>query len=254
MAISSHEPRVSAAMVLAAGLGTRMRPLTDLTPKPLVRVAGRPLIDHVLDRIDEAGIPHACVNVHHLADQIEQHLSGRLSPRIVISDERGRLLDTGGGVRHALSHLPKDGFLVHNSDSIWKETNAASNIANMIQHWDPSRMDGLLLLAVKETSLGYHGEGDFFLDSDGSLQRRTKGGTAPYVFTGVSILSAKAFDGIDDEVFSLNKVFDKAIATGRLFGVVLDGVWMHVGSEQALIEAEGRLTDLESRRPYASTD
>jgi MurNAc alpha-1-phosphate uridylyltransferase len=244
--------RVSAAMVLAAGLGKRMRPLTDSTPKPLVRLAGRPLIDHVLDRIGEAGIAHVCVNVHYLADQLERHLEGR-QPVIYISDERDCLLDTGGGVRHALPHLPGGAFLVHNSDSIWMEA-GVSNIANMMRTWDPDVMDGLLLLAVKETSTGYEGEGDFFLDADGRIQRRPAGGTAPYVFTGVSILAPRVFDGINDPVFSLNRVFDRCIAASRLFGVVLDGVWMHVGSEQGLIEAEGRLTGLESRRPYASTD
>lgn len=245
--------RVKAAMVLAAGLGKRMRPLTNSTPKPMVRLAGRPLIDHVLDRIGAAGIERACVNAHYLPEQIIEHVRNRRHPSVTISDERDRVLDTGGGIRRALPHLPDDFFLVHNSDSVWTEA-GASNLARLIQTWTPATMDGLLLLAVKETSIGYEGEGDFFLGATGALQRRQPGGTAPYVFTGVSILSAQAFHGIDDEVFSLNRVFDNAIATSRLFGVVLDGVWMHVGTEQALIEAETRLLDLESRRPYASTD
>ncbi len=240
-------------MVLAAGLGTRMRPLTNNTPKPLVRLAGRPLLDHVLDRISAAGIPRACVNVHYLPDQIERHLQGRTAPAIVISDERDRLLDTGGSIRRALPYLSGDCFLVHNSDSVWTEA-GQSNLANLVSNWNPALMDGVLLLAVKETSIGYEGEGDFFLGPTGLIQRRKPGGTAPYVFTGVSILARRAFHGLDDEVFSLNRVFDRAIAGARLFGVVLDGVWMHVGTEQALIEAEGRLLDLESRRPYASTD
>jgi MurNAc alpha-1-phosphate uridylyltransferase len=241
------------AMVLAAGLGTRMRPLTDGTPKPMVRLAGRPLIDHVLDRIEQAGIQSACVNVHYLADQIVGHLSQRQSPNIVISDENARLLDTGGGVKRVFQTIGDGAILVHNSDSVWAEA-GRPNLVSLMDAWDAASMDGLLLLAVKETSIGYDGPGDFFLDASGRLSRRPQGGTAPYVFTGVSILSRKGFESVADEVFSLNLIFDKAIEDKRLFGIVLDGVWMHVGSEQALVEAEGRLLTLESRRPYASTD
>lgn len=244
--------RVTGAMVLAAGLGKRMRPLTLNTPKPLVRLAGRPLIDHVLDRLAAAGIDQACVNVHYLPEQIEQHLKRRAKPAITISDERERVLDTGGAIRRALPHLPRDFFLIHNSDSVWCEA-GVSNLDRLISAWDQDQMGGLLLLAVKESSIGYEGEGDFFLDAKGRVSRRVDGGTAPYVFTGVSIFPAEAFHGIEDEVFSLNRVFDRAIAEARLYGVVLDGVWMHVGTERALNEAEGRLLELECRRPYAST-
>jgi MurNAc alpha-1-phosphate uridylyltransferase len=241
------------AMVLAAGLGTRMRPLTDSVPKPLVRLAGRPLIDHVLDRLAEAGIKRACVNVHYLAGQIVRHLQDRpASPLIVISDEQARLLDTGGGVKRALQEAGGNAILVHNSDSVWAEA-GAQNLVALIEAWEPDAMDGLLLLAVKETSIGYGGRGDFSLDASGRLARRAREGAAPYVFTGVSILSSKAFEAVSHEIFSLNLIFDKAIEDKRLFGIVLDGIWMHVGSEQALIEAEGRLRTLESRRPYAST-
>jgi MurNAc alpha-1-phosphate uridylyltransferase len=242
---------VKSAMVLAAGLGTRMRPLTDRHPKPLIPLAGRALIDHVLDRIALAGIGHAVVNLHYCAAQLERHLQGRTCPRILLSHESSRLLDTGGGVKQALPLLGPNPFLVHNSDSVWSEGETA-NLTQLMQYWDGARMDALLLLAVREASIGYEGEGDFSYSRDGRLARRQPGQTAPYVFTGVSILKPDLFQDVEDEVFSLNLIFDRAMARDRLFGFVLDGVWMHVGTEHALNDAETRLHDLESRRPYAS--
>lgn len=227
----------TSAFVLAAGLGTRMRPLTDTLPKPLIKLQGRALIDHVLDRLDEAGIRQAIVNVHYKASLIEQHLARRSSPRITISDERGLLLDTGGGVVHALALLGHKAFLIHNSDSVWLE-NDTSNLPRLFSDWDEARMDCLALLADRKTSLGYDGRGDFDLDEAGRLQRRPKGRDADYVFAGVSIAHPRLFAGAPSGPFSLNAVWDRAIQTGRMFGVTLEGTWMHVGTPEALAEAD----------------
>jgi MurNAc alpha-1-phosphate uridylyltransferase len=227
------------AMVLAAGLGTRMRPLTDTVPKPLVRLDGRALLDHVLDRIAAAGISRAVVNVHYLAGQIEQHVQGRQVPAITISDERDALLDTGGGVVRALPLLGRRPFLVHNSDSVWIEP-GPSNIRRLAEAWDGASMDGLLLLASRRTSLGYEGKGDFELDVDGRIRRRNRDRESDYVFTGVSMADPRLLDGAPQGAFSLNRPWDEAIARGRLYGILLDGIWMHVGTPEALEDA-GRL-------------
>jgi len=225
------------AFVLAAGLGTRMRPLTDTRPKPLVPLDGRPLLDHVLDRIEAAGIGEAVVNVHYLADQIERHLRDRKRPRIIVSDERDVLLETGGGVAKALPLLGDTPFLIHNSDSVWIETQA-SNLAALAAAFDESRMDGLLLLADCATSLGYDGRGDFHLDREGRLRRVAKNETAGFVFAGVSIATPRLMRDAPAGAFSLNRVWDRALAEQRLFGLRLDGLWMHVGDPVALSAAE----------------
>ncbi|MCL4766410.1 MAG: nucleotidyltransferase family protein [Hyphomicrobiaceae bacterium] len=225
------------AMVLAAGKGVRMRPITGLVPKPMVRLGQKPLIDHVLDRIDEAGIDAAVVNVHHLADQIVAHLASRERPRISISDERALLLDTGGGVRKALGKLGPEPFLIHNSDSLWID-GVQPNLARLARGFDPRRMDCLLLLALGSASLGYDGRGDFLMSADGLLQRRPEREVAPFVFTGVSIAHPRLFDDAPDGPFSLNLVWDRAIRQRRAFGVRLDGTWMHVGTPAALNAAE----------------
>ena len=227
---------ITTAMVLAAGLGKRMQPLTDTMPKPMVPLNGRPLIDHVLDRIAGAGLTRAVVNVHYLADQIESHLSERNVPAITISDERVEILETGGGVVRALPLLGQAPFLIHNSDSVWIEP-GTSNIARLIAAWDGTVMDSLMLLAPRVTSLGYDGRGDFGLADDGRLKRRASGADAPYVFAGVSIAHPRLFDGAREERFSLNILWDKAIETGRLYGLLLDGTWMHVGTVQSLHDA-----------------
>lgn len=229
---------VTTAMVLAAGLGTRMRPLTDTIPKPLVPLKGRPLIDHVLDRLKVAGVTTAVVNVHHHADKLEAHLKKRKKkPAITISDERGVLLDTGGGVVRALPLLGDKPFLIHNSDSVWIE-GVGSNIARMITGWDPERMDSLMLLANGVTSLGYDGRGDFMMDASGVLSRRPEQKDAPFVFTGVSIAHPRMFEGAPEGKFSLNMLWDRAIEARRLYGLRLDGAWMHVGTPESLAEAE----------------
>ncbi len=228
------------AMVLAAGLGSRMRPLTDLVPKPLVRLRQKPLIDYALDRIAEAGISQAVVNVHHLADQIVSHLKNRQRPRILISDEREQLLDTGGGVKKALPQLGPEPFLIHNSDSVWID-GVQSDLVRLAQSFDAERMDCLLLLALSSASIGYDGRGDFLMSPDGVLQRRPERELAPFVFTGVSIAHPRLFDGAPEGAFSLNQLWDRAIQQRRLYGIRLDGTWMHVGTPAALVEAEQAL-------------
>jgi len=229
---------IGTAMVLAAGLGTRMRPLTDTLPKPLVPLKGKPLIDHALDRIADAGIARAVVNVHHKADLLEAHLAARRPPpEIVISDERGERLETGGGVVKALPLLGKAPFLIHNSDSVWIE-GVGSNIARLCAAFDPKRMDSLMLLALGAASLGYEGHGDFVMGPDGLIVRRGERREAPFAFTGVSIAHPRLFDSAPEGAFSLNVLWDRAISEGRLFGMRLDGVWMHVGTPRAVSEAE----------------
>ena len=228
------------AFVLAAGLGTRMRPLTDSLPKPLVILNGKPLIDHVLDRIYAAGIERAVINVHHHADKLERHLAARKKPMIVISDERDSLLETGGGVVRALPKLGDGAFLIHNSDSVWME-GVSSNLARLIGAWDAKHMDSLMLLAPAANSLGYDGHGDFDMTTDGRLTRREHGREAPFVFAGVSLAHPRMFEGAPQGRFSLNKLWDRAIDRGRLSGVRLDGTWMHIGTPEALAEAEQRV-------------
>ena len=225
------------AMVLAAGLGVRMRPLTDAVPKPLVRLQQRPLIDHVLDKLTEAGVEKAVVNVHYRADQMISHLKGRERPQIEISDERDTLLDTGGGVQKALPLLGSEPFLIHNSDSVWVE-GVQPNILRLARAFDPERMDCLMLLALASGSVGYEGRGDFVMSPDGLLRRRPERELAPFVFTGVSIAHPRLFANAPDGAFSLNKLWDEAIAKGRLYGIRLDGIWMHIGTPAALSEAQ----------------
>ncbi len=225
------------AMVLAAGMGVRMRPLTDRIPKPLVAVAGRPLIDHVLDRLAEADVERAVVNVHHLADQIERHLAGRQTPRIVISDERSKLLDTGGGVVKALPVLGASPFFHLNADTIWID-GVRPNLLRLAGMFEPNRMDALLLLAATSTSVGYAGRGDFAMAADGRLTRRPERDVAPFVYAGAAILSPAMFSTAPSGAFSLNLLFDRAINAGRLYGLRLEGVWMHVGTPEAIAAAE----------------
>ena len=232
--------RPTTAFVLAAGLGTRMRPLTETVPKPLVRLGGKPLIDHVLDRLARAGITRAVVNVHHHADQLIAHLKSRSAPEIVVSDERDALLDTGGGVVRALPLLGNAPFVIHNSDSVWIE-GVGSNLTRLLDAWNAETMDSLMLLGTEPMSLGYDGDGDFLMDPNGRIARRQQSRIAPFVFTGVSIAHPRMFEGEAPGRFSLNRVWDRAIASGRLYGVRLEGLWMHVGTPEALAEAEARL-------------
>jgi MurNAc alpha-1-phosphate uridylyltransferase len=227
------------AMVLAAGLGTRMAPANNGTlPKPLVPLHGRPLIDRVLDRLAEAGVKRAVVNVHHKAEMIEAHLKPRTSPKVIISDERAGRLDTGGGVKRALPQLGPGAFLIHNSDSVWIE-GVGSNLARLMSTWDARRMDCLLMLAVVSGSHGYQGRGDFALEPDGRVRRRTvEQEIVPFAFTGVSVAHPRLFEDSPEGAFSLNLVWSRAIAAGRAYGMRMDGIWMHVGSPDALLQAE----------------
>jgi len=225
------------AMVLAGGLGTRMRPLTDTIPKPMVEVNGRALIDHVLDRLADAGVEKAVVNLHHHADLLEQHLATRTRPRIVFSDERDLLLETGGGIKKALAELGPDPFFSINSDTIWIE-GIRPNLPALATNFDPERMDGLLLLAPSVISIGYDGMGDFSLDGDGRLTLRADRQVAPFVYAGAAVLSPRLFEGAPEGPFSLVKLFARAIEEGRLFGQRMEGVWMHVGTPDAIAEAE----------------
>ena len=225
------------AMVLAAGKGARMRPLTDKVPKPLVAVGGKPLLDHVLNRLAEAGVETAVVNVHYLADQIEHYLIGWQTPRIVISDERDALLDTGGGVVKALPVLGAAPFFHVNADTIWID-GVKPNLLQLAATFDPGRMDALLLLAVTSGSVGYAGRGDFTMAPDGRLARRREREVVPFVYAGVAILNPALFSTAPPGAFSLNLLFDRAIEAGRLYGLRLDGVWMHVGTPEAIAAAE----------------
>ena len=225
------------AMVLAAGLGERMRPLTEKMPKPLVEVAGKPLIEHVLDKLADAGVETAVVNVHYLADMIEKKLAARKKPRIVFSDERKLILNTGGGIAKALPLLGNAPFYLVNSDTMWID-GVRDNLTRLAENFDPARMDALLLLAPSAGSTGYSGRGDFAMTSDGRLQSRAEREVVPFVYAGVAILSPALFKGAPDGAFSLTKLFDRAAEADRLHGLRLDGVWMHVGTPDAIGLAE----------------
>lgn len=228
------------AMVLAAGLGTRMRPLTDDRPKALVEVGGRALIDHVLDRLAEAGVCRAVVNVHWFADRLEAHLAARgRRPQITISDERAELLETGGGLKKAMPLLGTDPVFVANIDSVW--TDRGDALAELAALWDPERMDAALLLARREGAIGFDGDGDFFLAEDGQLTFRGEAAEAPYAYMGVHICRPDYVAEGPEGAFSLSGLWRRSAAEGRLYGCVLDGDWMHVGDPEARDQAEARL-------------
>jgi MurNAc alpha-1-phosphate uridylyltransferase len=217
-----------------------MRPLTDQRPKPLVEVAGKALLDHMLDRLTDAGVETAVVNVHYLADQIERHVASRKSPRIIISDERAQILGTGGGVVKAMPHLGNAPFFHVNSDSIWIE-GVTPNLTRLADAFDPAAMDALLLLAPTAGSIGYGGRGDFMMAADGVLTRREERDVAPFVYAGAAILSPAMFQGAPQGEFSLTALFDRAAGAGRLHGLRLDGLWMHVGTPAAIAESEAAI-------------
>jgi len=228
------------AMVLAAGLGTRMRPLTDDRPKALVEVGGRALIDHVLDRLADAGVETAVVNVHWFADRLEAHLAARArGPRIVISDERDELLETGGGLKKARPLLGGEAVFVANIDSVW--TDGGDALKELSRLWDPERMDAALLLARREGSIGFEGDGDFFRAADGRLTFRGDAPAAPWAYMGVHICKPDYVADGPDGPFSLSALWRRSAAAGRLYGCVLDGDWMHVGDPRARDAAEARL-------------
>ena len=224
-------------MVLAAGLGLRMRPLTDRIPKPLIEVAGKPLLDHVLDKLGNAGVGQAVVNVHYLPDQIIDHVAGRTRPRVIISDERDQVLGTGGGIVKALPMLGGAPFFLVNADTLWID-GVRSNLARLAETFDPDRMDILLLMAPTASSIGYNGSGDYGMLPDGALRKRKEHQVVPFVYAGAAILSPSIFADAPSGEFSLTKMFDAANEQERLFGLRLDGMWMHVGTPDAVSAAE----------------
>jgi MurNAc alpha-1-phosphate uridylyltransferase len=227
-------------MVLAAGLGKRMLPITAKLPKPLVKIAGKTLLDFTLDRLKEAGIANVVVNVHHFADLVEEHLKFRCGPPIVVSDERDALLETGGGLKKALPLLGDAPFLTLNSDSLWIE-GPQPNLVRLMEAWDPERMDILMLLALGATSVGYEGRGDFAMDVHGALRRRRENEIVPFVYAGVAIVKPELLRDTPEGPFSANLLYDRAIEAGRLYGVRLDGQWLHVGEPAAIAQAEASL-------------
>jgi len=227
---------IDRAMILAAGLATRMRPLTDDRPKALIEVAGKTLIDHAIDRLIEAGIRDVVVNLYYCADALEAHLKRRRDIRLTLSDERAGLLDTGGGVLKALPHFSGRPFFTLNGDSLWIERQGNALLA-LARQWDEEIMDGLMLLCPTDEAAGYDGRGDFEMGPDGRLSRRGDA-RAAFVWTGVQILHPRLFADCPTGPFSTNLVWDRAIAARRLFGLPLDGIWMHVGTPDAIAPAE----------------
>jgi len=227
------------AMVLAAGLGKRMRPLTASQPKPLVRVAGRALIDHALDRLAEAGIARAVVNVHYLADALEAHVTARTTPAVTISDERALLLETGGGMAKAREHLP-DPFFALNADNIWLD-GPNNAFAELSARWDPERMDALLLVVPHARAANFSGPGDFHMDPLGKLSRRRDGRIAPFIYTGIQLVSHRLLRDVPEGPFSTNILWNRAIAEDRLYGLSFGGLWFEVGTPQAIRPTEEAL-------------
>jgi MurNAc alpha-1-phosphate uridylyltransferase len=230
-------------MVMAAGLGTRMRPLTNDRPKPLVVVAGKTLIDHTLDRLVAAGVTMAVVNAHYRSDMLKTHLAWRKDIEIRVSEETDELLGTGGGILKALPNFEGEPFFVLNSDSIWVE-GMGQALERMKERWDGGEMDALLLMASMVTALGFEGTGDFLMDAEGRLARVPPLRVSPFAYPGVQIVHPRLFDHAPGPTFSMNLLWDVAIEQGRLYGVRLDGMWMHVGTPEAVREAEDLLADL----------
>ena len=229
------------AMVMAAGLGKRMRPLTASQPKPLIRVAGRALIDHALDRMEDAGIARVVVNVHYLADALEAHVRSRSRPAIAISDERQQLLETGGGMvkAQAAGQLP-DPFFCVNADSIWLD-GPGNAFADLSLHWDATRMDALLLLVPHARARNFAGAGDFYMDPVGKLKRKLTGRVAPYIYTGIQLVAHRLLRDAPSSAFSTNILWDRAIEEGRLYGAVFSGEGLEVGEPAHVVATEGYL-------------
>lgn len=236
------QPLVSdTAMVLAAGIGKRMRPLTVSRPKPLVRVAGKALIDHALDKLSEAGVTRAVVNAHYLADQLEAHVLMREAPAIAVSDEREALLETGGGLVKALPLIDRETFFCLNSDNIWLD-GPRNVFAALSDAWDPARMDALLLMVSHAQAFNYAGVGDFYLDPMGLVARRKPGRVAPYIFTGIQIVSQRLLRDAPEGAFSTGVLWDRAIAEGRLYGLPHTGLWYEVGAPEMIAPTVQALT------------
>ena len=233
--------RIDRAMVLAAGRGMRLRPLTDHLPKPLVPVGGIAILDRALDALMQAGVSQAVVNVHHLAPQIEARLATRQAPSIQISRE-DELLETGGGIAKAIGHFGAEPFFAANADVVWLDGKTPA-LTRLADAWDGTRMDALLLIHPVERAVGYDGAGDFNLSRDGRLERRGAAPSAPFVFAGVQILHPRLFTDVPAGAFSLNLLYDRARGAGRLFGLAHDGEWLHVGTMDGLAAAERALAE-----------
>jgi len=239
--IASDVPKT--AMVLAAGLGKRMRPLTASRPKPLIEVAGRALLDHLLERLNAAGVEKVVVNVHYLADAVEAHLAKNSHGlRVAISDERPLLLETGGGMVKAASLIDADPFLVVNSDNLWID-GPADTLKLLASHWDDEKMDALLLLVPHARAQNHGGRGDFHMDKAGRLRRRERSYVAPFVYTGIQMVSKRLLDGAPEGTISTNLLWDRAIEQGRCFGAVHQGLWFDVGTPQSIKATELILED-----------
>ena len=231
------------AMVMAAGIGKRMRPLTATRPKPLIEVAGQPLLDHVLDRLKAAGVKRAVVNVHYLADALEAHLRNVTGLEIVVSDERERLMETGGGIVQARAMIGDKPFVVANADNLWVD-GPTDTIKLLARHWDDARMDALLLLVPLARANNHGGQGDFHLDAHGRITGRRKAGrVAPFVYTGVQILSPRVIADWPEGPFSTNLFWNRAIEAGRAYGLVHQGLWFDVGTPAAIGKTEALLVD-----------
>ena len=227
------------AMVMAAGLGKRMRPLTATQPKPLVRVAGKPLVDHALDRLAENGVAKAVVNVHYLADALEAHVCERAAPKVIISDEREQLLETGGGLIKAQQHLP-DPFFCLNADNIWLD-GPNDAFRDLSQRWNADEMDALLLVVSHARAANFAGPGDFHMDPVGRLTRRAQGRIAPFIYTGIQLISHRLLRDAPEGKFSTNILWNRAIEEGRLFGLAFTGLWFEVGTPQSIAPTEDAL-------------
>jgi N-acetyl-alpha-D-muramate 1-phosphate uridylyltransferase len=229
------------AMVMAAGLGKRMRPLTATRPKPLIDVAGKSLLDRALDGVAAAGIPHAVVNAHYFADQIEAAVKARQTPaHIDLSDERSQLLETGGGITKALPLLQGDNFFTINADNMWID-GPVDTLRLLAQRWNAAEMDALLLLVPLARAHGYDGRGDFHMDGLGTLSPRSGLKMAPFVYSGLQIISRSLFDGEPTEPFTMWRAWNKALAQGRMFGISHPGLWFHVGTPASIGETEALL-------------
>lgn len=228
--------KLTHAMVLAAGFGERMRPITETIPKPLVQVAGRTLLDRTLDHLAAAGLEKVVVNSHYLGEQVEAAAGARTDLNIHLSPEP-EILETGGGVLNALAHLGDGPFLALNSDALWGD-GAVPTLTRMAEIWDGERMDALLLVYSTVRAVGYGGRGDFFLDVESRLHRRLEGEVAPFLFTGIQILHPRLFEGLEVGKWSLNRVYDIALSRDRLFGLRHDGDWYHVGTPEGLKEVD----------------
>jgi MurNAc alpha-1-phosphate uridylyltransferase len=230
---------ITRAMIMAAGFGSRMRPLTNKIPKPLVKVQGRALIDHVMDRLVAAGVKTIVVNIHYMGDQIKAHVEKRKDVEIVISDETDTILDSGGGILKALPHFKGEPFYHANADTVWVE-GASHALPRLSAFWNPDAMDALMLLAPTVSTVCYDGRGDFMMDAEGHLSRIPPGRISPFVWMSMEIVHPRLFDDAptDTRKFSINPLWDKAIGRGRLFGQRLDGVWMHIDRPEAVTQSE----------------